>query len=182
MAKSKQGMWAWLQATGILKWGTEEDIKAAKKLYRRAYQRAYKKQRRAKRPEVTLSLNVDEHRYLSQMAKIYEMSLAQFIRAAALAYLNQVYLVPQASKVARLEQILSHYQNTFDRLADDARRNGNDPTFKLYGTFANHFHKMEEHITQYLRYPHSLDKTIKQAIETKPAFRAKLQAYLNARS
>lgn len=180
MARPKQGLWAWLQSSGILTWGTEEDIKAAKKLYRRAYQRAYKKQKRAKRPEVTCSFSQDEHQYLSQMAKRYEMTLARFIRATSLAYLDQIYLVPVPSKVARLEQILSQYQNTLEKLAQEAARQPNAPAFKLYGILANHLHKVESTVSQYLRYPHSLDGLLKHAIKSKPAFRAKLQAYLNS--
>lgn len=173
-------MWAWLQAMGILTWGTKEDIEAAKKLYRKAYQRAHKKKKREKRPEVTVSLSQGEHCYLTQVANRYEMSLARFLRAASLAYLDKIYLVPHPSKVAKLEQILSRHQSTFDQLSSEARRNGNAPAFKLYATFANHFHQMEENITQHLRYPYSLDELLKNAIHTKPAFRTKLQAYLNS--
>jgi hypothetical protein len=106
-------MWDYLDSVGVLEKGTDEEIKAAKKAYRKKYFLAYKQKQRSNRPEYTINFRKEngEHGRISLAAKQHKMPVSSFIRSAVLAYLNSTYIVPDRLQVARLEQLLSECLN-----------------------------------------------------------------------
>jgi hypothetical protein len=111
--KSNSGMWEYLDSVGVLEKGTDEEIKAAKKAYRKKYFLAYKQKQRLVKPEYTISFKKEngEHGRISLAAKQHKVTVTSFIRSATLAYLEKTYIVPDRLQVARLEQLLSDCLN-----------------------------------------------------------------------
>jgi len=106
-------MWEYLDSVGVLEKGTDEEIKAAKKAYRKKYFLAYKQKQRVSKPEYTISFKKEngEHGRISLAAKQHKMTITSFIRSATLAYLERTYIVPDRLQVAKLEQLLSDCLN-----------------------------------------------------------------------
>ncbi|HKR06138.1 MAG TPA: hypothetical protein VJY62_15985 [Bacteroidia bacterium] len=106
-------MWEYLDAVGVLEKGTDEEIKAAKKAYRKKYFLEYKQKQRSNKPEYTINFKKEngEHGRISLAAKQHKMTVTSFIRSAVLAYLNRTYIVPDRLQIARLEQLLSDCLN-----------------------------------------------------------------------
>ena len=111
--KNNCGMWDYLDVVGVLEKGTDEEIKAAKKAYRKKYFLAYKQKQRSNRPEYTINFKKEngEHGRISLAAKQHKMTVSSFLRCAVLAYLERTYIVPDRLQVARLEQMLSDCLN-----------------------------------------------------------------------
>lgn len=106
-------MWDYLEKAGVLEKGTDAEIKAAKKAYRKTYFLKYKQAQRKKKPELTINFKKENGDYdtISIAAKRHKMTLTAFVRQAALAYLKRTYVVPNSGQIARLEQLLSECLN-----------------------------------------------------------------------
>ncbi|MBP6977632.1 MAG: hypothetical protein KBB71_04890 [Lentimicrobiaceae bacterium] len=111
--KHKGGMWQYLESSGVLEKGTDEEIKLAKKRYRKGYYLKYKQNQRQHKPEFTVNFSNEKGEYstIEHAARKHKMSVTAFIRASALAYLNRSYLVPNQDQVASFELILSQCLN-----------------------------------------------------------------------
>lgn len=122
--KNKGAIWEYLEATGVLENGTEEEICSAKKAYRKDYFLQYKKSQRRQKPEFTINLSKKNGEYyrVKKAADSHKMTLTAFIRSAALSYLDNRYLVPNESQVALLEQILSQCLNEIQRIVGARER------------------------------------------------------------
>ena len=122
--RPKSGMWDYLDAAGVLEKGSDEEIKAAKRAYRKQYFLLYKQRQRANKPEFTVSLskNTGDYQTISNAAKRHKMPVTTFLRAASLSYLRQTYLVPDRYQIARLEQYLSDCLNEIKSIASVKER------------------------------------------------------------
>ena len=127
MPKGKKhtgGMWEYLQSRGILENGTDEEIKAAKKAYRKEYYLSYKRNQRAQKPEFIIHFSSDNGEYsrVKTAAERHKMTVTAFIRSSVLAYLQQRFLVPNLSQVAHLEEILSQCLNEIQKLVGEREK------------------------------------------------------------
>jgi hypothetical protein len=115
----KKGMWDYLDSIGVLENGTDAEIKAAKRAYRKKYFLEYKRSQRKKKPEYTINFNEDngEHNRVILAAKNHDMTIPQFLRSAVRGYLERKYVVPNAHQVAQLEQLLSQVLNEIQGIA-----------------------------------------------------------------
>ena len=107
------GMWEYLNQVGVLENGTDSEIKAAKKAYRKIYFRGYKREQRIQKPEYTIHFSKDngEFEKILKGAKRNKLSVPAFVKQAALAYLDQAFLVPNRDEIVHLEQLLSNCLN-----------------------------------------------------------------------
>ena len=122
--RPKSGMWDYLDAAGVLEKGSDEEIKAAKRQYRKQYFLLYKQRQRANKPEftVTLSKETGDYQTISNAAKKHKMPPTAFLREATLSYLRQTYLIPDRYQIARLEQHLSDCLNEIKSIASVKER------------------------------------------------------------
>jgi hypothetical protein len=106
-------MWEYLDELGVLEKGSDEEIKAAKKAYRKKYLLEFKQKQRKNKPEYNIYYSKEngEHNRIIQAAKKHELTPTAFIRLASLAYIDRKYLVPNWEQVATLEQLLSECLN-----------------------------------------------------------------------
>jgi len=113
------GMWEYLDEVGVLENGSDAEIKAAKRAYRKKYFLEYKRSQRKKRPEYTVNFNEDsgEHSRVVLASKRHDMTVPQFLREAVRGYLERKFVVPNASQIAQLEQLLSQVLNEIQGIA-----------------------------------------------------------------
>ena len=118
------GMWAYLNSTGVLEKGSNAEIKAAKREYRKQYFLKYKQSQRSKKPEFIISFSKENGDYgrILKAAKTHKMAFSGFVREAVLSYVNQTFLVPNSDQLLRLEQILSQCLNEIQSIVKPKER------------------------------------------------------------
>lgn len=121
---NNKAMWEYLESVGVLANGSDIEIKAAKYAYRKKYLLNFKRKQRESKPEFTVNFSRDngEFQRVASAAKRHNMALSGFIRLAALAYLDNSYLVPNREQIARLEQILSECLNEIKTIVHSRER------------------------------------------------------------
>lgn len=117
-SRHKGAIWEYLEASGVLENGSDEEIKLAKKAYRKDYYLSYKRNQRANKPEFIINFSSENGEYIrvKQAAERHKMTVTAFIRSSVLAYLQQRFLVPNAFQVAHLEETLSQCLNEIQKL------------------------------------------------------------------
>jgi len=105
--------WEFLNESGVLEKGNDEEIKEVKKAYRKKYFSEFKRKQRKNNPEFTIHFSKSNHEYeqIVRAAKKHNLSIPFFIKSASLAYLNRSYVVPNRLMIAKLEQLLSNCLN-----------------------------------------------------------------------
>jgi hypothetical protein len=182
MAKiaKNSGMWAYLDASGVLENGTEEDIKAAKKAYRKLYHLNYIRKIRASKPEFTVNLSKDNGEYsrILSAAKAHGRKVPSFLRMAALAYISKTYIVPDRLVVARLEQMLSQCLNEIQLIIKQKENYfwGKEQKFK---DIEKRIEKLESEISKAFEQPKILEELVIKEVHEKPAFKEQLITILS---
>lgn len=178
--KNNSELWLYLDALGILETGTAEEIKAAKKLYRKNYLLKYKQHQRALRPEFTIPLSKDNGDYalISASAKKHKMSIVAFIRSAAKSYINKTYIVPDKYQVAEIEQSLANCLNEIQTIAGRKERLFFDREQK-YQLIEKRIEKLSNEINSILRYPSTIEELLIKEIKERPMLKERLLFILN---
>lgn len=111
--KTNSGLWEYLERIGILENGTDDEIKAAKKTYRKEYLLKFKQKQRKHKPEFTVNFSNEKGEFytVKNAAIKHKLTITAFVKRATLAYINQKFIVPNIDQIARLEQILSQCLN-----------------------------------------------------------------------
>jgi len=148
------GMWEYLESSGVLEKGTEEEIKSAKKAYRKEYYLKYKRSQRLQKPEFTVNFSNDKGEYsiIQNAAKRHKMTVTAFIQASSLAYLNRRYLVPNQDQIASLEQILSQCLNEIQSIVQ-VREKYHWEREQKFEAIEKRIEKLETEIAQIFRNP-----------------------------
>ena len=95
---------------------------------RREYLTTYQREElRKKKKRVELLLEPAEHQVLYRSAQSHGKKLSPFIKSAALAYLNNEYLVPDEDRVRSFELQLRRIGTNINQIARKANREGIDP-------------------------------------------------------
>ena len=178
--KRKGGMWAYLDASGVLEKGTEEEIKAAKKAYRKEYILSFRRKQRVGKPEFTvfLSKGTGDFSKISLAAKKHKLTITEFLRVSALAYTAKTYIVPDRLQLAELKGLLSQCLNEIQTIAVQKEKYfwGKEQKFK---DIERRIEKLETEITKKLERPSTLEELVKKEVESDPAIRDRLLAMLN---
>ncbi len=169
------GMWAYLDALGVLEKGTEEEIKSAKQAYRKQYLLNYKRNKRATKPEFTISLIKDNGEYstILSSAKHHKLSISSFIRLATLAYINKTYVVPDRFQIAKLEQLLSQCLNEIQRIAQKKDKFFWEKDQKIKN-IEKQIENLEIDIREVIEAPCTLEELIIKEINKKPELKGRL--------
>jgi len=116
--KKSNALWDYLDHSGILANGTDAEIKAVKGEYRKKYFLNYKRSMRKEKPEYTICLSKKNGEYerITEAARRHKRTVTSFIKHAALAYIEQRFLVPNQFQIAELEIILSDCLNEIKTL------------------------------------------------------------------
>jgi hypothetical protein len=138
--KRSNGLWDYLEQSGVLERGDDSEIKAVKREYRKKYLLEYKRKQRSQKREITIRLDASKGEWskFSKAAKSHRRSLPAFIKSAVEAYLDQQFLVLDPFQVAQLEQLLS---STLNEIQEIAGRRGN-----FYGLQNDFLQRIESRI------------------------------------
>jgi hypothetical protein len=111
--KPNSNIWQYLNDAGVLEHGTEAEIKAAKKAYKKKYLLSYRQRQRREKQEyiILLSKENGEFNTVASAAKKHSMSVTAFLKTGCLAYINQHFIVPDRVQLAKMEQLLSQCLN-----------------------------------------------------------------------
>ena len=176
------GMWAYLDAVGVLEKGTEADIKAAKKAYRKQYHLNYIRKIRVSKPEFIVNLTKDNGEYsrILSAAKQHRMTISAFLRIAALAYIGKTYIVPDRLLVARLEQLLSQCLNEIQCIVRQKEKFfwGKEQKFK---DIEKRIEKLEYEISEMFMQPHTIEELLIREINKKPELKSQLQTIISSK-
>jgi len=177
----KSGIWAYLDASGVLEKGTEEEIKAAKKAYRKQYHLNYIRKIRASKPEFTVNLSKDNGDYsrISSSAKAHKTSIPAFLRMATLAYINKTYIIPDRLLIAKLEQLLSQCLNEIQTIVKQKEKYfwGKEQKFK---DIEKRIEKLETEIGEMFKQPPTIEELIIREINNKPELKGQLLSILSS--
>jgi len=175
------GMWAYLDASGVLEKGTEEEIKAVKKAYRKQYLLNFKRKQRASKPEFSISLSKDNGEYsrILSAAKMHKTSIPSFLRIATLAYISKTYIVPDRLLVAKLEQLLSQCINEIQLIVHQKEKYfwGKEQKFK---DIEKRIEKLEIEINEVFKHPPTIEELIIREINKKPEIKGQLLNILSS--
>jgi len=177
--KHKGGMWEYLESTGVLERGIEEEIKQAKKQYRKIYFTKHKRIQRASKREITLrfSKKDGELSKVEHYARQHKMKLPEFLKSAVLAYLNKIYIAPDRMQIAELEQILSQCLNEIQTIVKQKERYSYEREQK-YELIEKRIEKLELKINNVLKFPYTIEELVIKAVEEKPSLKEQLLAIL----
>ncbi len=173
-------MWDFLNASGVLVNGTDEQIKSAKKQYRKNYLLEYKRKQRSNSPEfgVYFSKENGEFKMVQRSAMEHKKTIPGFIKASVLAYINKAYIVPDRDQVAKLEELLA---NCFNEIQAFAKAN-KTLYWQQYEDIQKRIEKLEREVAEVLRQPKSIEDFIMESVKHNPELRQSLISLLTANS
>lgn len=178
--KHKGGMWDYLDASGVLERGIDEEIKQAKKAYRKQYFTLHKRKIRAKRKEYTISFSNENGELLKLVytASKHKMKITSFLKSAVMAYIDKTYVVPDRYQIAEIEQALSQCLNEIQTMVKQKERFNFQQEYK-YERIEKRIIQLESDIHTILRNPFTIPELIKKKIAEKPALKDELLTLLN---
>lgn len=170
-------MMEYLESIGVLKQGNEEEIKRAKKEYRKQYFREHKRKMRKNRLEVTMHLNKANGDYdlIKSEAERHGMSIPTFIREATIAELHNTYIVP-----AKDRETLVRFKLFFSKLLSVMKPiyKGDDERYRV---MEKRIEAMQDRVIQAIEHPPTLQEAVKQAIQEDPSLAPKLLNFISAK-
>lgn len=180
MNNTHPNMFDYLDAQGVLENGTDEDIKAAKRAYKKLYFKRYRKERRAEQPEFSIGFSRKSGDYgkITLAAKRHSMTVTRFIREATLAYLDRRFLTLLPHRIAEVMQLLMDCRNDVKAISQMKERSSYDREQK-YQAISDRIALLEGQLQRYLHYPELLEEAVSHATTTDPALRGKLLAVLS---
>lgn len=151
--RRKLGLRAYLKQSGLLEHGSPKDIAKAKREYRSNYHREYKRERRARFPEVTVTLVRSEFSKLSKAAKAHKMSLPAFLRESSLHYLDQKFLVPNSSLVSHFAQQLRICASDINLMTRHVKKLNMKELHQTYQSLSHRIQQIESFVVNAFRNP-----------------------------
>ena len=168
-------MWEYLDSIGILENGSDEEIKQAKRAYRKKYFTLHKRKQRALKHEFTLRFSKDNGEFvnIANTAKKHNMKISEFLKSAVMAYIEQSFVVPDQWQVTELEQILSQCLNEIQSIVKQKERYSYEREYK-YELIEKKIEKLESEIKSVLRCPYTINEIVLKEIELKPFLKEQL--------
>ena len=141
-------MWTYLDELGVLDSGTDTEIKKAKREYRKLYKRIYQREYRVDHPEFSISLTQEEEAIIAEAARKHHRSRTAYIKESSIAYTSKLYLVPDPTAVANLEQLLNLIYQEIQVISQlDSR------PFNCYKELFQRIEKIETEVAQIMYHP-----------------------------
>lgn len=173
-------MWEYLESLGILEKGTDEEIKMAKKAYRKKYLANYKKEQRLSKPEFTINFSNENGEYdrVEHASKNHKMPITGFIRQATMAYISKTYVVPDKMGIAHIEQMLAGCLNEIQTIVRQKERYHFDREQK-FEAIEKRIERLEEEIERFIKRPLPIEEFVKRAVIKDPTLKEQILAILN---
>lgn len=170
----------YLEQAGVLVNGDEEQIKAAKKIYRKKYLLEYKRWQRKNKPEFTIQFSMEYGEYpkIQIAAAEHKMKIPGFIKAVVFAYLSKTYLTPNREEIVRLEQNLAQIANEIRSLCSRKALWANPE--ERYQRIEKQVERLNQELSNALRNPQTVEEMVTAAINQNPVLRESLLAILTS--
>lgn len=167
--------WKYLESSGVLENGSEEDIQKVKRAYRKKYLTKLKKQHRSLRPEFIVGFNKANGDYerVKTASERHSLKTPTFIRVATLGYINNLFVVPNKAQISHLEQLLADCLNKIQTLTSQRERYQWERDRKLEH-IEEVIEKLEKDISDTLRNPLSIEQYVIMAIKKDPGLSNRL--------
>lgn len=177
--RKHSGLWVYLDQAGVLERGSPEDIAEAKRAYWKRYHYDHRRSQRKEKPEFVVSLCRSDGTYtrIAAAAKRHKLTIPAYLRTAALAYLDQAFIVPNPEHLAHLEQLLSQCANEVQALAGAKEKYFWQRDEKI-AVIEKRIERLEREVAELFRHPPSLEVYIRRAIKQSPEIKAQLQSLL----
>lgn len=105
--KHKSNIYEYLDKSGVLDSGNDEEIKVARKEYWRKYRADWRKQKRKEQSEFTISFTKKEMRILNPAVQKHKISTTVFIKQATLAYIQLQFVIVDPTSVNDIRGLLT---------------------------------------------------------------------------
>lgn len=153
-SKRNSALWEYLEASGVLEKGTEEEIAAVRKSYRKQYLLKYKQAQRRRKPEFTINFSEEQGEFsrVKHAARRHKLTITRFIHSAVMAYIDQSFIVPNTEQIIRLEQTLSECLNQVQGIVKERERYNWEREQKLE-SIEKIIIRLEEKINEIFRNP-----------------------------
>jgi len=169
----------YLDQSGLLANGTEDEIAAARMAYRKGYKTRHKRLQRKEGREVGVLLaRSHEYARIETAAKKHRLSVPSFLKAATFAYLEKTYIVPDHNLIYRLANILQDCLNEIRELTQ-VKATHSFFIEQQYELIEKRIVELEGKINQVFSMPVELEKAITEAISKNPELRSRLLALLS---
>jgi hypothetical protein len=179
--KNIPGLRAYLDSLGLLANGTEEQILAARRAYRKIYLTDYKKKQREENPEfsVLLSRQKGEYNRIVTSARRHKLTVPGFLKSATLAYIDKTFLVPDRELIVKLVGLLSYCLNEIQQIGSGKEKNYWQIE-KKYDAIEKRISGLEEYITRLFSEPLAVEDAVRTAIDKDPDLRLRLLLFLTS--
>lgn len=158
-----------LFASGILEYGTPEEIEEAKRAYRKEYLREKKRAFRAENQEVTIAFPKKDIVIFEENAIYHNMRLADYVKACVYAYVNQGFIIPDNQQIQKLELLLRRIGNNVNQIARSANT-FEEVEKENIQLMQNQINNLEAELSQQLRQPLNLEIAIRNELKRNPFF------------
>jgi hypothetical protein len=172
--KHTSNIYEYLEAIGVLDTGTNEEIQDARKQYWKNYRAAYQRQKRKEQHIYTITFNKKEMRLLAPAIKKHHSNCTQYIKLAVLAYTQQQFVVLDPAAINQIRELLTKNYTTLQNIEEKL------PEGYLHISLIKQFAGLEQNIIQALHSPDTLEKAIRDSIESKPEMRHAILKILEA--
>lgn len=122
-------MWKYLCESGALDKG-EGAINEAKREWRRMYDRRYKAERRKRKHEHIVTLGPKDNERIAKAAKAHNATVAEFLRATCIAYLDKCYVSYGNATLRNIEALMVR---SLSALEEIGRKDGKRRWFAAEG-------------------------------------------------
>jgi hypothetical protein len=179
--KNINGLRAFLDSRGLLENGSEEQIRAARKEYRKIYLTNYKKKQRAENPEysVLFSRQNGEYNRIITAARRHKLTVPAFLKSATLAYISKTFIVPDRDVIVKLAALLAECLNEIQQMASGKEKNYWMIEQK-YDAIEKRIMDLEVQITRRFSEPLAIEDVVRSAIEKDADLRLRLLLLLTS--
>ena len=176
----KPGLREYLDQSGVLVNGSEQEIQAARRAYRKLYKTEHKRKQRQENREVGVLLpRAKEFNRIAAAAKKHKASIPAFLKMATLGYLNKTFLVPDRDLVARLAQMLSDCLNEVQQITQAKGRHSFLIEEKCEA-IEKRIEQLEAQMTRAFSEPPDIEAAVRLAIGKDPDLRLRLLLLLTS--
>lgn len=180
--KGKHGaIWQYLEESGVLVNGTDEEIKAVRREYRKQYMQRYKRAQRSEKPEFLVQLSKKDGTYtkIATAAKKHRMCVSAFLHLATVAYIDRTYLVPDRQLVGKLAGLLESCLNDVRAMSSIKTRQSQFSLEERYESIEKRIAQLETEIQKLFFFPTMLESAVAEGIRTDAALRDRLLIILS---
>ncbi len=144
-----------------------EELKSFKESHRREYIQDYQKRYRAQNKRVTFFLSKEQYASLEPVAKSQGMKVGAYVREAAFAYLNQVFLLPDDDQVHQLEIGIRRIGNNINQVVHRFHQGELEGT-EVVREIQQKVNQLEEGVSAIFREPESLAVVLQRECKKHP--------------